>query len=62
MGDNHVSTTEIEAGGITIRRLGRGDLPAAERLAQLDSRGPLEGALLGAEIDGRLVAQRSRPS
>jgi len=56
MGDNHVSTTAIEAGGITIRRLGRGDLPAAERLAQLDSRGPLEGALLGAEIDGRLVA------
>jgi hypothetical protein len=56
MGGNHVSSIEIETHGITIRRLGREDLAAVERLAQLDSRRPPEGALLGVEIGGRLVA------
>jgi hypothetical protein len=56
MGGNHVSSIEIETEGITIRRLGRDDVPAVERLAQLDSSRPPEGALLGVEIGGRLVA------
>jgi hypothetical protein len=56
MSVNGFRTTEIHADGITIRRLGDEDLKAVERLAHLDSRRPLEGALLGVEIDQRLVA------
>jgi hypothetical protein len=56
MRGNHVGTTEMHADGITIRRLGDEDLKAVERLAQLESRRPPEGALLGVEIDERLVA------
>src|SRR6266516_5476913 len=49
-------TTEIHADAISIRRLGDEDLAAVERLAQLESRRPPEGTLLGVEIEGRLLA------
>jgi hypothetical protein len=55
MNGNHSPRT-IHADGIRIRRLGRDDLAEVERLAQLDSRYPPEGALLGVEIEGRLLA------
>lgn len=42
--------------GVTIRRLGDADLPAISRLVQLDSAEAPEGDLLGAEIEGELVA------
>jgi hypothetical protein len=45
--------------GISIRRLGTGDRAELERLAQLDSRPPPEGALLGLAVEGRLVAAMS---
>ena len=56
MSGNHFPTSEVQIDGISIRRLGDRDLAAIERLAQLDSRRPPEGALLGVEIDGRLLA------
>jgi hypothetical protein len=40
----------------TIRRLAAGDAPAAARLAQRDSSRVPAGPLLGAELDGSLVA------
>ena len=42
--------------GVTIRRLTDGDTPEVLRLVQLDSADVPEGELLGAEIEGRLVA------
>ena len=56
MGVKHSPTTEIHAEAISIRRLGDEDLAAVERLAQLESRRPPEGTLLGVEIEGRLLA------
>ncbi len=41
---------------IVIRRLGESDGDEVRRLAQLDSSRVPEGELLGAKIDGRLVA------
>jgi hypothetical protein len=55
MSGNH-SPTIIHTDGISIRRLGGDDAREVERLAQLDSRRPPEGALLGVEIEGRLLA------
>ena len=55
MSGNHFPTT-AQTDGISIRRLGRDDLGEVGRLAQLDSRRPPEGALLGVEIEGRLLA------
>ena len=55
MSSNHSPTT-IHTDGISIRHLGADDLPEVERLAQLESRRPPEGALLGVEIEGRLLA------
>ena len=55
MSGNHSPTT-IQTDGISIRRLGGDDLAEVERLAQLDSGRPPEGALLGVEIEGRLLA------
>ncbi len=51
------NTTQTSA-AITIRRVDvTGDDQAAlARLAQLDSRAMLEGQLLGAEVEGRLLA------
>ena len=56
MSHTHISPTEIHTTGVNIRRLGGDDLAAVERLAQLDSRRAPEGPLLGAEIEGRLLA------
>jgi hypothetical protein len=42
--------------GVTIRRLNGADAADVSRLVQLDSADPPAGALLGAEIEGRLVA------
>ena len=42
--------------GVTIRRLGAADTPAVLQLAELDSKDVPEGDLLGAEIEGKLVA------
>ena len=55
MSGNH-SPTITHSDGIRIRHLGPDDLPEVERLAQLDSRRPPEGRLLGLEIEGRLLA------
>jgi hypothetical protein len=55
MSGNHSPDTS-RTDGISIRRLGRHDVTEVERLAQLDSRRPPEGALLGVEIEGRLLA------
>jgi hypothetical protein len=43
---------------VTVRRLGHrpSDRAALDYLADLDSREPLEGEVLGAELDGALVA------
>ena len=43
---------------VTVRRLNHGpsDRAALDYLADLDSREPLEGEVLGAELDGALVA------
>jgi hypothetical protein len=55
MNAKHFPTTEINPEGIVIRRLDGDDLSAVEHLAQLDSRRPPEGTLLGAEVEGRLL-------
>jgi hypothetical protein len=62
MSANRFPTSEIHTDGIKIRRLGDEDLAAVKRLAQLDSHHPPEGALLGVEIDGRLLAAISLAS
>jgi hypothetical protein len=56
MNDRHSPITQNHASGINIRRLAGDDLAEVERLAQLDSRRAPEGALLGIEIEGRLLA------
>jgi hypothetical protein len=56
MSDRHFPITETHTSGINIRRLGGDDLAQVERLAQLDSRRAPEGALLGVEVEGRLLA------
>jgi hypothetical protein len=43
-------------GEITIRPLGDEDRERVAELAQLDTKRPLEGRLLGASVGGRLVA------
>jgi hypothetical protein len=53
---------EIQTTGVNIRQLGGDDLAAVERLAQLDSQRLPEGPLLGAEIEGRLLAAISLAS
>jgi hypothetical protein len=50
------STAEIPTGGIKIRRLGADDDAAVTRLAQLDTARWPRGELIGAELDGHLVA------
>ena len=49
-------TQETHVGTITIRRLDEADRDNVKRLVQLDSGRPLEGDLLGIEVEGRLVA------
>lgn len=55
MSGDHVPTT-THSGGISIRHLDADDRAEVDRLAQLDSRRPPEGALLGLAVEGRLVA------
>jgi len=50
------------AAEVTIRRLGVDDAAAVRRLAQRDSSQPPAGLLLGAELDGRLMAAISATS
>jgi hypothetical protein len=50
------STADIPTGGITIRRLGADDAAAVTWLAQRDTARAPRGELLGAELDGQLVA------
>jgi hypothetical protein len=50
------STAEIPTVGITIRRLGAEDAAAVTRLAQRDTARAPSGELIGAELDGHLVA------
>jgi hypothetical protein len=56
MTENHPPTTTTHADGVVLRRLEGDDLRSVDRLAHLDSRRPPRGPLLGAEIEGRLVA------
>ena len=49
-------TTHVTATGITIRRLTRDDRSAIARLAQRDSSKVPSEPLLGAEVDGHLLA------
>ena len=51
--------TTNNSNGITIRRLGPGDEAAIERLVQLDAGTRPEGALMGVEIEGRLLVAAS---
>ena len=48
--------TEIPTAGVTIRRLGAADAADVAQLAQLDSTRAPSGALLGADLNGSLVA------
>ena len=49
-------TAEVPNIGITIRRLGADDDAAVTRLAQLDTARRPRGELIGAVLDGHLVA------
>jgi hypothetical protein len=53
------TTTEIPTGAVSIRRLGPDDRATTQRLAQVDSRRLPAEPLLGAEIEGRLLAATS---
>jgi hypothetical protein len=55
-------TPDIDADGLVIRHLDGDDLAAAKRLAQLDSTPLPEGDLLGALVEGRLLAAISLTS
>ena len=53
---NDISTAAVDEGRITIRRLADADAAAIRELAQRDSARTPAGLLLGAELDGRLLA------
>jgi hypothetical protein len=50
------SNAETSTAGITVRRLGADDAAAVTRLAQRDTARVPSGDLIGAELDGHLVA------
>ena len=52
----HTDTEIQPMSGVAIRSLGPEDETAVAALAELDSAAPPRGRLLGAEIEGRLVA------
>ena len=56
MSGNHSPTTDSTPTGSASAASGARTWRHVERLAQLDSRRPPEGALLGVEIEGRLLA------
>ena len=57
---HHQTQTPVNA-AITIRRMDLNDDDGASlaRLAELDSNEPLDGAVLGIEVEGRLLAATS---
>ena len=62
MSDRHPLPTELRTDGVVIRRLTEDDAGAVKRLAQLDSSHAPEGPLVGAEVEGRLLAAISLTS
>jgi hypothetical protein len=56
MSPNTNDTTHARAIGVTVRHLGAQDADTVRRLAERDSARLPGGELLGAEVDGRLVA------
>ena len=62
MSDRHPLAAGLRTDGVVIRRLAEGDAGAVKRLAQLDSSRAPEGPLLGAEVEGRLLAAISLTS
>lgn len=58
----HEQHPEFAGHGLTIRRLREDDRAAIERLSQLDSHSAPKGDMLGAEVEGRLVAAISLAS
>src|SRR5919201_2398053 len=56
MRDRHHPVINFHTDGVVIRRLGPDDSSAVRRLAQLDSSPLPKGPLLGAEVEGRLLA------
>lgn len=53
---------ENRTSALTIRRLTAGDGPAIRRLAELDSKPEPKRPLIGAEVEGRLLAAYSLPA
>ena len=62
MRDRHHPVINFHTDGVVIRRLAPDDSSAVRRLAQLDSSPLPEGPLLGAEVEGRLLAAISLTS
>jgi hypothetical protein len=62
MRDRNHLPTELSTDGVVIRRLAADDSSAVKRLAQLDSSRIPEGPLLGAEVEGRVLAAISLTS
>jgi hypothetical protein len=58
----HEQHPEITSHRVTIRRLREDDRAAIERLSQLDSHSAPKGAMLGAEVEGNLLAAISLAS
>ena len=54
--ETSMNTTNETLAGVTIRRLGEADLAAVRKLAELDSALELTGEMLGAEVEGHLLA------
>ena len=55
MKTNDTPSIEFQT-GITIRRIGAADMDAVRRLADLDSADVPQDEMLGAEVEGRLLA------
>lgn len=54
--NSHATETNFNPAGVTIRRLDAADSAEVMRLAQRDTAPVPDGALLGAEAEGRLLA------
>jgi hypothetical protein len=62
MRDRNHPFPELSTDGVVIRRLAPDDSGAVKRIAQLDSSRVPEGPLLGAEVEGRVLAAISLTS
>jgi hypothetical protein len=60
--EDHVFMTTSNSSSIVLRRAVATDLPALDRLAQLDSQRLPSGSHLVAERDGEIVAALAQPS